>query len=932
MSQFFISCKESIIENNRSFYGCFNLGPFEPSQSITIANALRRTLLSELYGLSIISVEIEGATHEYSNLSGVKDSVLDILLNLKEIILKKSINPLNNSPGHEGLLKPQIGYLKARGPGIVRASNLRLPPFLQCVDPDQYIATLAQDGFLNMKFIIKYGNKWASSQNSNTQSNQRGGVSPTGTKLDMGLSTNRASEGFKDPLEKEENLYDLARHSEGSFNLHLKKRRLILKKLRHIGLKFSNSYINMLTQKPFPNSLDGNKPTAARLLSIFSQSESETYKKENQLAPCPPAGMELAKLNQNSFLEKKAYSGRLPSELENPKSILGFLRRLSLKKKISIPLNLIKTEPSMKVSNFVSPWIMKSESDFISRSDASILSNLAIVKKSSQKYPGINLRKKNKLIQFNKILKKNTHSFLKKSGVGSLPLESIFLRQLRVNGNYRNAKNIALILKKRIFNKINLSLKQHEKQDNVFTSSASGLRDNPQSLINLNPSLFFAPLALEKNPLGSLSFLKKKKKNLEKFPASLGIYTNLNSNSFFKKSGLFLNSSPLTIDAIFNPITKVNYIIEVNDYKATQTSFDTSLDTLELFEILNLSNTSMISGDLSSKKSLISNTNFKTLEKNTHSGSLSSGLGSLPLENIFLRQLQGEFSSNEKTSPVHLKTSSSMQALKTSLENILKIKREINSLKKETPKHNIILEIWTNGSMHPRDAIYEGLKNLVKLFSKLNKINAFMINPFIFNSLSQNKSFKDSNLKITESKKIKQAGGLTSFTDSSDLLPLNDTSFLSTYMSPKVKKYYKEILNKSPKDIYNKNFFKNKLDSFKKESPSLKDKSEKDLEISNFSIKESTINKKLVLGDFDLGILNLSLRSYTCLKRLNINSINELINFLKNNSSSSSFSSTEKNSELKAEKTVSVSQTKLSKSCLKEIERSLKKINISLKK
>ena len=56
MSQFFISCKESKIENNRSFYGCFHLGPFEPSQSITIANALRRTLLSELYGLSIISV------------------------------------------------------------------------------------------------------------------------------------------------------------------------------------------------------------------------------------------------------------------------------------------------------------------------------------------------------------------------------------------------------------------------------------------------------------------------------------------------------------------------------------------------------------------------------------------------------------------------------------------------------------------------------------------------------------------------------------------------------------------------------------------------------------------------------------------------------------------------------------------------------------
>jgi DNA-directed RNA polymerase subunit alpha len=67
MSQFFISCKESRIENNRSFMD-FYLGPFEPSQSITIANTLRRTLLSEIYGLGIVSVEIDGASHEYSSL------------------------------------------------------------------------------------------------------------------------------------------------------------------------------------------------------------------------------------------------------------------------------------------------------------------------------------------------------------------------------------------------------------------------------------------------------------------------------------------------------------------------------------------------------------------------------------------------------------------------------------------------------------------------------------------------------------------------------------------------------------------------------------------------------------------------------------------------------------------------------------------------
>jgi DNA-directed RNA polymerase subunit alpha len=173
MSQFFISCKESRIENNRRFYGCFYLGPFEPSQSLTIANTLRRTLLSEIYGLGIVSVEIDGASHEYSSLPGVRDSILDILLNLKEIILKKTTRNF----------KPQIGYLRVRGPGVVRASHLRLPPNIQLVDPNQYIATLAENGFLNLKFIIQYGNKWISSRSSSV--NHKPSVMDNNSKLNL---------------------------------------------------------------------------------------------------------------------------------------------------------------------------------------------------------------------------------------------------------------------------------------------------------------------------------------------------------------------------------------------------------------------------------------------------------------------------------------------------------------------------------------------------------------------------------------------------------------------------------------------------------------------------------------------------------------------------------------------------------------------------
>ena len=160
MKKIFISCKESIIENNRSFYGSFSIGPFSETQSLTIANTLRRTLLTECPGLAIISVLIEDVTHEYSTLPGVRDSVLDILLNLKEIVLKKDTNPwllykkdgissVYNSVG-SSFFKPMIGYLKVKGPGVVRAKDLRLPPFIKIVDPDQYIATLSENGILNI--------------------------------------------------------------------------------------------------------------------------------------------------------------------------------------------------------------------------------------------------------------------------------------------------------------------------------------------------------------------------------------------------------------------------------------------------------------------------------------------------------------------------------------------------------------------------------------------------------------------------------------------------------------------------------------------------------------------------------------------------------------------------------------------------------------
>lgn len=157
MKNFFLSCRESRIEPSSPplYYGSFYIGPFENGQALTIANALRRTLLSELPGLGITSLKMGGVFHEYSNMVGMKENVMDVLLNFKEVVLKKiTSNPKQSA---EPLTQTQIGYLQVRGPGTVRAADLQLPPTLQCVDPDQYICTLNEQGSLNVVFTVEEG-------------------------------------------------------------------------------------------------------------------------------------------------------------------------------------------------------------------------------------------------------------------------------------------------------------------------------------------------------------------------------------------------------------------------------------------------------------------------------------------------------------------------------------------------------------------------------------------------------------------------------------------------------------------------------------------------------------------------------------------------------------------------------------------------------
>ncbi|MCU0516181.1 MAG: DNA-directed RNA polymerase subunit alpha [Oscillatoria sp. Prado101] len=150
MAQFQIECVESSTEKDHSQYGKFIIEPLERGQATTVGNALRRVLLSNLEGASVTAVRIAGVNHEFATIAGVREDVLEILLNMKEIVLKSYTS------------QPQIGRLLAKGPARVTAAQFDLPSEIQVVSPSQYVATLSEGATLEMEFRIEKGKGYRS--------------------------------------------------------------------------------------------------------------------------------------------------------------------------------------------------------------------------------------------------------------------------------------------------------------------------------------------------------------------------------------------------------------------------------------------------------------------------------------------------------------------------------------------------------------------------------------------------------------------------------------------------------------------------------------------------------------------------------------------------------------------------------------------------
>ena len=133
-------------------YGKIVVEPLERGYGVTLGNSLRRILLSSLPGYAITSVKIDGVLHEFSTIPGVKEDVTEIILNLKNVILKIH---------GEG---PKTVYIDATGEGDVLAGDIKCDSEVEIINTDCHICTLDKDAHINMELTVNKGRGYVSAE------------------------------------------------------------------------------------------------------------------------------------------------------------------------------------------------------------------------------------------------------------------------------------------------------------------------------------------------------------------------------------------------------------------------------------------------------------------------------------------------------------------------------------------------------------------------------------------------------------------------------------------------------------------------------------------------------------------------------------------------------------------------------------------------
>ncbi|WP_269623728.1 DNA-directed RNA polymerase subunit alpha [Prochlorococcus marinus] len=145
MLQYQIDRIDHQVASDRSQTGVFLIGPLERGQATTLGNSLRRVLMGGLEGSAVTAVRIAGVNHEYATIPGVREDVLDILLNCKQISVDSHSQDL------------EIGRIVVTGPAEVKAKDIQFSSQVQVVDGDRPIATVQEGHNLELELHVERG-------------------------------------------------------------------------------------------------------------------------------------------------------------------------------------------------------------------------------------------------------------------------------------------------------------------------------------------------------------------------------------------------------------------------------------------------------------------------------------------------------------------------------------------------------------------------------------------------------------------------------------------------------------------------------------------------------------------------------------------------------------------------------------------------------
>jgi DNA-directed RNA polymerase subunit alpha len=158
--------KVEAVEVSKDYrYGKFVVEPLERGYGTTLGNSLRRILLSSLPGAAVTSIQIDGVLHEFSTIPGVVEDTTEIILNIKQLSLKIHSD------------EDKILEIDAEGPGVIKAGDIRADSDVEILNPDLYIATLAENAHLRIRMTANRGRGYISAD-KNKREDQPIGVIP----------------------------------------------------------------------------------------------------------------------------------------------------------------------------------------------------------------------------------------------------------------------------------------------------------------------------------------------------------------------------------------------------------------------------------------------------------------------------------------------------------------------------------------------------------------------------------------------------------------------------------------------------------------------------------------------------------------------------------------------------------------------------------